>query len=603
MSEKNLGTQINDLYLQFCAGTISRRQLAKRVGALGVSAAAVNMFMRGVPASAQDASPMASPSAGGTFEPFTSIKRDEWKQTLMKWWAEQDPPYQDPQNQGGQIVMGELASSFVSTTNYMLGSDSPTNPVLSLTFETLVGSSPIDGAYVPGLADYWEIAEDGKTYTFHINPNVTWQDGTPMTSADVIFSMGIQANPDTGSAYTAESGSLDNLVLDGSGNLVSLNYASVPHSYAASSLGGPAPSSSYTLSVTFTVTASSSTSPDTVSFDAATRLETGDKWLVELFIGYGHTTLGPGYQWFLAPYVANSDGTTVYSPSNIDVSSLITAGEHIASVEVSPTGTVWKIDDIVVAANSGVPDSAPDSVVFTNEANIVSAVGNINISKIELSPLTTGITYIYDSFTGADGTSVLGAPHIGEVGATWTRVAGFGADSNGEFVIHSNAIRRPTFAEDAASDGGEALMYASGALPGGTTAFTMEFGFTFDESAAGGTGQFIALYEKCDTAGGAGSSYICQVGINVLSVASGRVGLSHDGGTTASSVAFTNNHAYVARLTVNGTALTLDVLDGGSVIAKTSWTRGTMPLGKFGIDMFDSASVAAATVTYFKVAA
>ena len=63
MSEKNLGTQINDLYLQFCAGTISRRQLAKRVGALGVSAAAVNMFMRGVPASAQDASPMASPSS------------------------------------------------------------------------------------------------------------------------------------------------------------------------------------------------------------------------------------------------------------------------------------------------------------------------------------------------------------------------------------------------------------------------------------------------------------------------------------------------------------------------------------------------------------
>jgi len=203
MSEKKLGTQINDLYLQFCAGTISRRQLAKRVGALGVSAAAVNMFMRGVPASAQDASPMASPSAGGTYEPFTSIKRDEWKQTLMQWWAEQDPPYEDPQNQGGQIVMGELASSFVSTTNYMLGSDSPTNPVLALTFETLVGSSPIDGAYVPGLADYWEIAEDGKTYTFHINPNVVWQDGTPMTSADVIFSMDAQANPDTGSAYTA----------------------------------------------------------------------------------------------------------------------------------------------------------------------------------------------------------------------------------------------------------------------------------------------------------------------------------------------------------------------------------------------------------------
>lgn len=205
MSEKKLGAQINELYLQFCAGLISRRELAKKIGALGVSAAAVNMFMRGVPASAQDASPVASPvgsAPAATFEPFTSITRDEWRATLMQWWSEQDPPYSEPQNQGGQVVMGELASSFVSTTNAMLGSDAPTNPVLALQFETLVASSPIDGQYVPGLADYWEIAEDGRTYTFHLNQNATWQDGTPLTAADVIFSMDAQSNEATGSSYT-----------------------------------------------------------------------------------------------------------------------------------------------------------------------------------------------------------------------------------------------------------------------------------------------------------------------------------------------------------------------------------------------------------------
>jgi peptide/nickel transport system substrate-binding protein len=204
MSEKPLGTQINDLYLQFCDGLISRRDLAKKVAALGVSAASVQMFMRGVPASAQDATPGPSPvGSPQTFEPFTSIKRDEWKQTLMNWWAEQDPPYEDPKNQGGQVIMGDLASSFIAPTNMILASDSPTLPVLGLVYETLVGSSPIDGAYVPGLADYWEIAEDGRTYTFHINPNVVWHDGTPMTSADVVFSMDAQSNKDTGSAYTA----------------------------------------------------------------------------------------------------------------------------------------------------------------------------------------------------------------------------------------------------------------------------------------------------------------------------------------------------------------------------------------------------------------
>ena len=201
MSDKKLARQINDLYLEFCAGALSRRDLAKRVGALGVSAAAVNMFMRGVPASAQDATPAASPA--GTFEPFTSINRDEWNARLMQWWAEQDPPYTEPQNQGGQVVMGEIASAFVSTTNAMLGSDSPTNDVLALVFETLPGSSPIDGQYVPGLADFWEIAEDGRTYTFHLTQNAMWHDGTPLTAADVIFSMDAQSNDATGSSYTA----------------------------------------------------------------------------------------------------------------------------------------------------------------------------------------------------------------------------------------------------------------------------------------------------------------------------------------------------------------------------------------------------------------
>ena len=65
--------------------------------------------------------------------------------------------------------MGETASSSSPLPTPCLA-PIPTNPVLALVFETLVGSSPIDGQYVPGLADFWEIAEDGKTYTFHLTP-------------------------------------------------------------------------------------------------------------------------------------------------------------------------------------------------------------------------------------------------------------------------------------------------------------------------------------------------------------------------------------------------------------------------------------------------
>ncbi|MBF6613258.1 MAG: ABC transporter substrate-binding protein [Chloroflexi bacterium] len=41
---------------------------------------------------------------------------------------------------------------------------------------------------IPELAKSWEISSDGKTYTFHLQPNVKWHDGVAFTSADVKFS-------------------------------------------------------------------------------------------------------------------------------------------------------------------------------------------------------------------------------------------------------------------------------------------------------------------------------------------------------------------------------------------------------------------------------
>ena len=44
-----------------------------------------------------------------------------------------------------------------------------------------------DGKVVPGLARSWNVSADGLTYTFSLQPNVTFHDGQPMTSADVKF--------------------------------------------------------------------------------------------------------------------------------------------------------------------------------------------------------------------------------------------------------------------------------------------------------------------------------------------------------------------------------------------------------------------------------
>ncbi|OYU91760.1 MAG: peptide ABC transporter substrate-binding protein [Bradyrhizobiaceae bacterium PARB1] len=41
----------------------------------------------------------------------------------------------------------------------------------------------------PGLAESWTISPDAKTYTFKLKQGVTWHDGKPFTSADVLFSI------------------------------------------------------------------------------------------------------------------------------------------------------------------------------------------------------------------------------------------------------------------------------------------------------------------------------------------------------------------------------------------------------------------------------
>jgi peptide/nickel transport system substrate-binding protein len=46
-----------------------------------------------------------------------------------------------------------------------------------------------DGAVIRGLAQSWDISEDGLTYTFNLAAGVTFHDGTAMTAEDVKFSL------------------------------------------------------------------------------------------------------------------------------------------------------------------------------------------------------------------------------------------------------------------------------------------------------------------------------------------------------------------------------------------------------------------------------
>jgi peptide/nickel transport system substrate-binding protein len=64
----------------------------------------------------------------------------------------------------------------------------PTQMVSGNIFEGLLRYSP-KLEPLPELAESWTISDDGKVYTFKLKPGVTWHDGKPFTSADVLFSV------------------------------------------------------------------------------------------------------------------------------------------------------------------------------------------------------------------------------------------------------------------------------------------------------------------------------------------------------------------------------------------------------------------------------
>lgn len=59
--------------------------------------------------------------------------------------------------------------------------------ITAFMFDTLAYPD-VTGQPKPWLAQSWTASPDGLTWTFHLHPNATWQDGQPLTAADVAFS-------------------------------------------------------------------------------------------------------------------------------------------------------------------------------------------------------------------------------------------------------------------------------------------------------------------------------------------------------------------------------------------------------------------------------
>jgi oligopeptide transport system substrate-binding protein len=67
-------------------------------------------------------------------------------------------------------------------------------------FEGLTSEAP-NGDVIPGVAERWQISEDGKTYVFSLRENARWSNGDPLTAHDFVYSLRRTLDPATESRY------------------------------------------------------------------------------------------------------------------------------------------------------------------------------------------------------------------------------------------------------------------------------------------------------------------------------------------------------------------------------------------------------------------
>ncbi|MBN1238813.1 MAG: peptide ABC transporter substrate-binding protein [Gammaproteobacteria bacterium] len=68
-------------------------------------------------------------------------------------------------------------------------------------FEGLIAEAP-NGDLIPGVAETWDVSEDGLTYTFHLREDARWSNGDAVTAEDFVFGLRRAADPATLSEYS-----------------------------------------------------------------------------------------------------------------------------------------------------------------------------------------------------------------------------------------------------------------------------------------------------------------------------------------------------------------------------------------------------------------
>jgi oligopeptide transport system substrate-binding protein len=95
--------------------------------------------------------------------------------------------------------------SEVASVDPALTTGIPEARIVYSLFEGLCRPRPDNNLPVPGVAEKWEISEDGLVYTFHLRSDAKWSNGEPVTAQDFHYSLRRLLDPLTASRYSYQA--------------------------------------------------------------------------------------------------------------------------------------------------------------------------------------------------------------------------------------------------------------------------------------------------------------------------------------------------------------------------------------------------------------
>jgi peptide/nickel transport system substrate-binding protein len=196
VSQNRTKGPLRDLYESFKSGSIDRREFLRRAAILGVSTGGA-MFLantasavasggstrNGAAFIAQDATPGASPSAGGASRPAVGTEGQT-------------------RGAGGDLNLLQWQAPTLLSPHVATGVKDNLGSILVL--EPLIHYLP-DATMIPNLVtqvpsvENGQLAEDLSSVTLTLLPDVKWSDGEPFTAEDVKFTVEWVQNPDNNS--------------------------------------------------------------------------------------------------------------------------------------------------------------------------------------------------------------------------------------------------------------------------------------------------------------------------------------------------------------------------------------------------------------------